>query len=103
VSTARCLLLICGSLRSESTNGALLRTVETLLPDGVESDSYGAMADLPHFNPDDDVDPLPEAVADLRHRIERATAILFSTPEYAGAMPGSLKNLLDWTVGGGQL
>jgi NAD(P)H-dependent FMN reductase len=62
--------------------------------------TYGDMGELPHFNPDDDVDPLPPAVSDLRQRIARATAILFSTPEYAGAMPGSLKNLLDWTVGG---
>ena len=27
------------------------------------------------------------------------TAILFCTPEYAGALPGSFKNLLDWTIG----
>jgi chromate reductase, NAD(P)H dehydrogenase (quinone) len=25
--------------------------------------------------------------------------VLFCTPEYAGTLPGSLKNLLDWTVG----
>jgi len=29
--------------------------------------------------------------------------VLFCTPEYAGTLPGSLKNLLDWTVGGGEL
>jgi len=28
---------------------------------------------------------------------------LFCTPEYAGALPGSFKNLLDWTVGGGEI
>jgi NAD(P)H-dependent FMN reductase len=27
---------------------------------------------------------------------------LFSTPEYAGALPGSFKNVLDWTVGDDQ-
>jgi len=26
--------------------------------------------------------------------------VLISTPEYAGALPGSFKNLIDWTVGG---
>ena len=26
---------------------------------------------------------------------------MFSTPEYAGSLPGSFKNLLDWTVGEG--
>lgn len=96
----RRLLLICGSLRSGSTNEALLRTVASLLPNDVAADLYDGMGRLPHFNPDDDHDPLPAEVTDLRHRIASATAILFSTPEYAGAMPGSLKNLLDWTVGG---
>ena len=61
------------------------------------------MTDLPHFNPDDDADPLPPAVADLRRQIAAADAVLFCTPEYAGALPGSFKNLLDWTVGGPEM
>ncbi|AWK72943.1 hypothetical protein CBI38_16660 [Rhodococcus oxybenzonivorans] len=32
--------------------------------------------------------------------MDRAAALLICTPEYAGALPGSFKNLLDWTVGG---
>jgi NAD(P)H-dependent FMN reductase len=28
-----------------------------------------------------------------------ADALLFSTPEYAGALPGALKNLLEWLIG----
>ena len=28
-----------------------------------------------------------------------ADALLICTPEYAGALPGALKNLLEWTVG----
>jgi NAD(P)H-dependent FMN reductase len=28
--------------------------------------------------------------------------VLFSTPEYAGALPGSFKNVLDWSVGDDQ-
>ncbi len=38
-----------------------------------------------------------------RERIAAADALLFCTPEYAGTLPGSLKNLLDWTVGGGEI
>jgi chromate reductase len=39
----------------------------------------------------------------LRREIAAADAVLFSTPEYAGALPGSFKNLLDWTVSGGEI
>ena len=60
---------------------------------------YGGTAELPHFNPDDDVEPLHWAVTALRGQIRTADALLFSTPEYAGALPGAFKNLLDWTIG----
>ena len=36
-------------------------------------------------------------------QIRAADAVLFCTPEYAGSLPGSFKNLLDWTVGGGEI
>jgi chromate reductase, NAD(P)H dehydrogenase (quinone) len=96
-------LLICGSLRADSTNAAALRTVAALGGDGIETTAYDRMRDLPHFNPDDDsegADPHP-AVAGLRQAIAGADAILICTPEYAGALPGSLKNLLEWTIGDG--
>jgi len=69
----------------------------------VEVDLYDRLALLPHFNPDDDAEPLDPEVVDLRARIDAADAMLFSTPEYAGALPGSFKNLLDWTVGGTEI
>jgi chromate reductase, NAD(P)H dehydrogenase (quinone) len=94
------ILLISGSLRGRSSNSALLRTAATMIPEGFRAVDYQGMADLPHFNPDDDHDPLPAAVVDLRTRIEESAALLICTPEYAGALPGSFKNLLDWTVGG---
>jgi chromate reductase, NAD(P)H dehydrogenase (quinone) len=99
------LLLISGSLRGGSTNSATLRTAAALAPAGVEAEIYDGMGRLPHFNPDDDpadgigLDP---EVATLRAALAGADALLLSTPEYAGALPGSFKNLLDWTVGGGQ-
>jgi chromate reductase, NAD(P)H dehydrogenase (quinone) len=65
----------------------------------VETRLYEGMAALPAFNPDLDGDAPPQEVADLRNEIRRADALVFSTPEYAGALPGSFKNLLDWTVG----
>jgi len=93
------ILLVSGSLRTRSTNTAVLRTALAVTPDGIGATLYGHMAELPHFNPDDDADPLHPAVDGLRTAIGAADAVLFSTPEYAGALPGSFKNLLDWTIG----
>jgi len=95
-------LLVSGSLRAGSTNTALVRTAAAVAPAGVDAEVYEAIASLPHFNPDDDREPLDPAVAALRARLCTADAVLFCTPEYAGALPGSFKNLLDWSVGGGE-
>jgi chromate reductase len=97
------LLLICGSVRAGSTNAAVLRTAGLLAPAGVAVSDYDELAVLPHFNPDHDGERLPDAAARLRRRLGEADALLFSTPEYAGALPGSLKNLLDWSIGGGEM
>jgi chromate reductase len=93
-------LLIGGSLRSGSSNQALLNTAAAIAPAGITTTLFEGLGLLPHFNPDDDHDPLPPSVIDLRGRIGAADGLLFCVPEYAGALPGSLKNLLDWTVGG---
>ena len=98
ITTCR-VLLVSGSLRTRSTNTAVLRTGQAIAPPGIDAVLYGGLGDLPHFNPDDDLVPLQPAAADLRSHIRLADAVLFSTPEYAGALPGSFKNLLDWTVG----
>lgn len=97
------ILLISGSVRSGSNNRALLKTAAAIAPPEVTTSFYDGLATLPHFNPDDDQPPLPEPVAALRSAIDTADALLFCTPEYAGALPGSLKNLLDWTVGGTEI
>ncbi|HEX3335862.1 MAG TPA: NAD(P)H-dependent oxidoreductase [Jatrophihabitans sp.] len=97
------ILLISGSTRGPSTNSALVRTAALCAPPGVSAVVYDGLAELPHFNPDDDRDPLPPAVAELRSAIAASSALLFCTPEYAGTLPGSFKNLLDWTVGGTEI
>jgi chromate reductase len=97
------LLLITGSTRPRSTNSATLRTAAQLAGDGVTADVFEGLDTLPHFNPDHDHDPLPPPVVTLREAIAAADALVFCTPEYAGTLPGSFKNLLDWTVGGGEI
>src|SRR5580704_8376279 len=95
------ILLISGSTRSGSANTAALRTLQAVAPPEVTARMYAGLADLPAFNPDHEPPPPPAAA--LRDQIAAADALLFCTPEYAGTLPGSLKNLLDWTVGGGEI
>lgn len=93
-------LAISGSLRARSSNTAVLEAAMALAPDGVEVVLYGGVATLPHFNPDEDVDPLPAPVEAWRAEVGRADALLFCSPEYARGVPGALKNALDWLVSG---
>lgn len=97
------LLALCGSLRAGSVNEAVLRTAQDVAPEGVATSFYEGMARLPHFNPDADGAELDDEVVALRGAIGAADAVLICTPEYAGALPGAFKNLLDWTVGGAEM
>ncbi len=92
-------LLIPGSTRSASRNSAVLRAARSLVPRSV---LFDGLLQLPQFDPD--ADPASNgAVSALRSMVADADVVLFCTPEYAGSLPGSLKNLIDWMVGTGDL
>jgi chromate reductase len=88
---------ISGSLRADSHNTRLLRAAAEQLPSGTELVIYDAAAlkAIPPYDEDDEHDPT-DAVRTLRETIAQADAVLFSTPEYNGSIPGQLKNALDW-------
>ena len=95
------ILLISGSTREGSLHSAALRTAARLTPPDSTATLYDGLSYLPAFVPGE---PNPNfAVTNLRHRVDEADAVLFCTPEYAGSLPGSLKNLLDWLVDFGDL
>ncbi|WP_191487834.1 NADPH-dependent FMN reductase [Pseudomonas sp. FEN] len=91
------LLAVSGSLRTASSNSALLRAAERLNPEGVSIRHYLEVGQLPHFDPDLADNPPPIVVA-LRELIGQADGILISCPEYARGIPGAFKNALDWLV-----
>lgn len=97
------ILAISGSLRARSLNTAVLRAAARLAPAGVQVELFRELAALPHFNPDDDVEPAHPAVAAFRRELTASRAVLLCSPEYAHGVPGSLKNALDWLVGSGEL
>ena len=92
------LLAISGSLRAKSSNKAVLQAAKMLAPATTEITLYSELADLPHFNPDLDIEPFPDVVVTLRQQIKSSDGIWISSPEYAHGVPGSLKNALDWLV-----
>jgi chromate reductase, NAD(P)H dehydrogenase (quinone) len=93
-------LAISGSLRRGSTNTAALEALARLAPEDVKVLVYRDLAELPPFNPDDDVEdrPKPEPVETLRTLVGASDAIVIAAPEYAHGPPGALKNALDWLV-----
>jgi chromate reductase len=81
---------ISGSLRRDSHNTALLRNAP------LELDLWDGLKEIPPYDEDDDVEPAPPAVAQMRAAVAGADAILFATPEYNASIPGQLKNAIDW-------
>ena len=93
------ILAISGSLRSQSSNTAILRAAQILAAPRIEVEVFDQLGDLPHFNPDLDEVAVPEPVVRFRGMVASAGALMISSPEYAHGVPGSLKNALDWLVG----
>jgi len=88
------LLGISGSLRAASTNTLLMRNAARIYGAGevIEAD-----LNFPLFNEDLQNDSgIPPAVQTLSDQIDRAEAVIISSPEYNKAPPGVLKNALDW-------
>lgn len=89
------ILAISGSLRSDSVNTALLRAAAAVAADDTWVELWCGLGAVPPFNEDGE-DDTPASVADMRSAIAGADALLISTPEYNGSIPGQLKNALDW-------
>jgi chromate reductase len=86
---------ISGSLRRESFNRKLLHAAAGLAPPAVEFVEWDGLRDIPPFSEDDEATP-PAPVTGLRAALAGADALLLSTPEYNGSVPGQLQNVLDW-------
>lgn len=93
-------LAICGSTRESSSNHHLIKAITDLGSDVFEVRVLEGLTDIPHFNPDLDMEPdsAPAAVQAFRAQLTQADAVLICTPEYAIGVPGTLKNAVDWTV-----
>lgn len=94
------ILAISGSARQTSTNTQLLRALAGLCPEDVQIDVFHTLHDLPVFSPDLEGKNTPPAVLALINIIDQADGVIISSPEYVRAIPGGLKNAIDWLVSG---
>ncbi|MEU9984947.1 NAD(P)H-dependent oxidoreductase [Streptomyces sp. NPDC050856] len=88
-------LAISGSLRAASFNTQILQCLQPLAPEGMHIELFKGLDELPRFNEDLETDP-PATVRTMWQAIADADGLIVATPEYNGAVPGVLKNALDW-------
>lgn len=93
--TAINLLGISGSIRSKSTNTAILKTLQERLA-GTATLSIIPLNDIPLYNADHDGDGIPSSVRSLKEAISSADGLVLCSPEYNYGTSGVLKNALDW-------
>lgn len=83
-----------GSLSAKSINRTLAESLLRLAPEELEFTEI-PIRDLPLYNHDLD-DAYPEPARRLKEAIASVDAVLFVSPEYNRAIPGGLKNAIDW-------
>ena len=92
------ILSLCGSIRKDSTNMAVLKAVQNIFPVRCEWTHFD-IDQLPYFDPHLQFSAdTPKIVQTLRAEAYKAKYIVISTPEYAHGIPGILKNALEWLV-----
>ncbi len=87
---------LCGSLRRNSYNRAVLRAAQALAPAAGMQIEAADISGVPLYNEDVYAQGFPAPVGRLREQVRNADALLFVTPEYNYSVPGVLKNAIDW-------
>ncbi len=90
------IVVLVGSLRSDSLNRRLAEQLVSDAPAGLRLEIVEGLAELPFYNEDLDTDEVPESAQRLRDCVADADRVLVVTPEYNGTMPAVLKNAIDW-------
>lgn len=86
----------CASLRARSFTRMLLEVAETEIARlGLEVVRFD-LDEIPHYNEDLDGENPPAIVKALRAAMSGANGLLIATPTFNGAVPGTLKDAVDW-------
>lgn len=93
MDSVRDVVVVVGSLRTDSINRKVAKALAELAPPALKLELV-EIGQLPLYNQDGDANP-PAAWTAFRERVKAADALLFVTPEYNRSVPAPLKNALD--------
>ena len=89
----RKIAVLVGSLRKESFNRKVGKTLMLLAPSSLDMEIID-IGQLAMYNQDDDPSP-PPTYLEFREKIRSFDGVLFITPEYNRSVPAVLKNAID--------
>ena len=93
-------LVFAASLRAESVNRRLAALAARVAEQAGATVDVAAMRDFDVPLYDGDLEAgqgIPAGAAELQRRLLACDAFIIASPEYNGSMPGTIKNLIDWT------
>ena len=93
-------LVVAASLRAESLNARLAAlAADVARASGADVDHASLREfEVPSYDGDvEHADGIPKGAGEFQRRLAACDAFIVSSPEYNGSMPGSFKNLIDWT------
>ncbi|ATQ76185.1 ACP phosphodiesterase [Massilia violaceinigra] len=90
---SRKIAVIIGSLRKDSFNRKVAKTLMLLAPPTLDLEIVD-IGQLRLYNQDDDAAP-PPVYIEFRDKLKEFDGVLFCTPEYNRSMPAALKNAID--------
>ncbi len=93
-------LVFAASLRAESLNRRLAALAARLAEQAGAIVDPASMRDfdVPLYDADlESKEGIPPGAQELRRRLLESDSFILSCPEYNASMPGTIKNLIDWT------
>jgi chromate reductase len=93
-------LVVAASLRRDSLNAKLAALAAEVAQRCGATVDLATMHDfeVPLYDADSEAaSGLPAGAHALRQRLGASDAFVLASPEYNGSMPGTIKNLIDWT------
>jgi NAD(P)H-dependent FMN reductase len=93
-------LVFAAARRAESFNRRLAALAASVAERAGADVDFVSMSefDVPDYDGDLEArEGIPAGADELRQRLQRNDAFIIASPEYNASMPGTLKNLIDWT------